>query len=755
MNVRITKLLVTAAVTAVSAATLTGCAGGIGFITNATFIPADQSGPVVRLTASGDLPPAFEFPAGRAGTLELEFAGPYDNGTGLGDCTVTWANVGTTTATPNARNNAYVFSYALPGGVSVGTSSAALDCTVATGDKSGTKYTAAFVMRGVYDYVYWTTGTGVGRARISDPSRSEPGFITGLSEVKALSLYGDKIYFSNSKGIGRADLDGTNVEANVIPLDRSPAAFIVYGGGGSYLDVDTDGNERRSATDRSPFELDGFGQAQVVDALATDGNTWFKASHQSFGGKPWLNSPPTKVHDLNTPPANGLSLVAGVPYWTNGGNISRFDKGFHTETVVKDDGELLGLGYDGRRLLAVRKPSGGGAQIIAMDIDGSKVEVLLDAKDANGGLTVGGGWSPTPRVRVLDRDGKPASEITMPAYGSPDFPVGNPINFSVNNYGNAQLQLTGCSIVEGDQALFSIVANPLCSGFPVLQGNTYPVNVRFTPGSTSGTYRAVVRLTGNINPRGYIDVPITTSWTAPTPSPSGSPSPSPAPVFSVAPSSHDFGTHAVGYPSEYATFTITNAGTAPMTIPAGGVTLAGTNKDDYDLVPGACDEATLAPAQSCTLEVLFSPVAAVGTSTAQLQLVTNATGSPHTVALTGNAVAPALSFAPDPVPTLDVELGRPPATGQIILTNDSTQTVGIATVNLTGADSAKFTLEAGTSCTAGPLPAAASCMIEYSFGPTGIDPTGDYTAAVLVTHNGAGSPLEIPITGNATPPVGP
>ena len=45
-------------------------------------------------------------------------------------------------------------------------------------------------------------------------------------------------------------------------------------------------------------------------------------------------------------------------------------------------------------------------------------------------------------------------------------------------------------------------------------------------------------------------------------------------------------------------------------------------------------------------------------------------------------------------------------------------------------------------------------MIEYSYGPTVADLTGDYTAAVGVTHNGAGSPLEIPITGKAIPPIG-
>lgn len=86
--------------------------------------------------------------------------------------------------------------------------------------------------------------------------------------------------------------------------------------------------------------------------------------------------------------------------------------------------------------------------------------------------------------------------------------------------------------------------------------------------------------------------------------------------------------------------------------------MGGTDATDFDFVPGDCDAATLTPGQTCTVDVLFAPTA-VGARSAQLRIETNAADSPHTVALSGTAVAPALSFSPDPVPDLDTTAGLP------------------------------------------------------------------------------------------------
>lgn len=743
----LSKSVILAAVSAVAAVSLTGCAGVPAQLTRLSFIPANQSGPQVVLTnADPDGLPTYEFPAGRSGSLELEFTGPYGNATGLGKCTLTWANVGQSSAEPTVRDGSYVLTYDLPGGVAAGPSQTDLECDVASGANSGTKYSTSFTMTGIYEYVYWSAGDEILRARISDAIETADTFVSGLSQVHAIAVYGDHVYFTNSQGIGRVDLDGRNVDRDYIPLNKSPRELAVYskGTGIAMTWPDPQPEDQGPPYVRLPVPAD------YIDALTSRGQRWYMAFRLPMPGMAVEGAAP-KV--IATGPATGLAVIDRVPYWSSARTISRLD-GDKTVTVATADHKLLDLAYDGKQLLAL-EATDITPVLMAFDPISGKRSLVGIAYHGKGGLAVGGGEEPVAKVRIRSQKGDLVKEIAMPAYGSPEFREGTQIRFQIENFGTDWLQVRSCSIRGEDAAAFTITSSYLCDQIPLAAGQTTTTSLAFTPSGRSGNYRAVVRLNGAINPRGYIDVPISTSWTAPTPSPSGSPSPSPtaAPVFSVAPSSHDFGTHAVGYPSESMTFTITNSGTAPMTIAAGGVTLEGTNKDDYDLVPGACDEATLAPTQSCTLDVLFSPVA-VGNRTAQLQVVTSAVGSPHSVTLTGNAVAPALSFAPDPVPTLDVELGRPPATGQVMVTNDSPETVRIASINLTGVDSAKFTLEAGSSCSVGPLPAGAACMIEYSFGPTVADLTGDYTAAVGVTHNGAGSPLEIPITGKAIPPIG-
>ena len=105
-----------------------------------------------------------------------------------------------------------------------------------------------------------------------------------------------------------------------------------------------------------------------------------------------------------------------------------------------------------------------------------------------------------------------------------------------------------------------------------------------------------------------------------------------APVLAVSQSSLDFGEQALGSTSLTRTLTVTNTGTAPLLLTNIGVT--GTHASDFRHQP-TCGS-SLAVGRSCRVDVTFRPTT-LGSRTAELSIMTNASGSPHMVSLTGIA----------------------------------------------------------------------------------------------------------------------
>ncbi len=109
----------------------------------------------------------------------------------------------------------------------------------------------------------------------------------------------------------------------------------------------------------------------------------------------------------------------------------------------------------------------------------------------------------------------------------------------------------------------------------------------------------------------------------------------PQPAVSLSANALDFGIVAVGASSSPQTVRITNTGTAALSI--SGSAIAGTMAGDFRLSADGCSGQSVAPGASCTVNVTFTP-AASGAATAQLAFTDTASGSPHTVALTGTGV---------------------------------------------------------------------------------------------------------------------
>ena len=103
------------------------------------------------------------------------------------------------------------------------------------------------------------------------------------------------------------------------------------------------------------------------------------------------------------------------------------------------------------------------------------------------------------------------------------------------------------------------------------------------------------------------------------------------PVANLSASTLDFGTRAINTTTQGSPITLSNIGGAALSIDSIGV--SGANATDFAQTSNC--PASLAPATSCSITVSFTPSAA-GTRTATLVVQDNASGSPHTVSLSGS-----------------------------------------------------------------------------------------------------------------------
>jgi len=106
-----------------------------------------------------------------------------------------------------------------------------------------------------------------------------------------------------------------------------------------------------------------------------------------------------------------------------------------------------------------------------------------------------------------------------------------------------------------------------------------------------------------------------------------------APAVSLSPTSLSFGNHQVNTTSAAQTITLKNSGNAALTIK--GIGLSGPNSGDFHQ-QNTCPNPLEAGA-SCTINVTFTP-SAEGSRSASLAIADNASGSPHSVSLSGTGV---------------------------------------------------------------------------------------------------------------------
>jgi len=198
----------------------------------------------------------------------------------------------------------------------------------------------------------------------------------------------------------------------------------------------------------------------------------------------------------------------------------------------------------------------------------------------------------------------------------------------------------------------------------------------------------------------------------------------------------------VGTPSAPQTVTLTNTGTAILNITS--LTITGANAGDFSQT-NTCPS-SLAAGANCTIAVLFTP-AVVGPRAAALTLVDNASGSPHTVNLSGTGTAPGAGLSPTGLTFTSQAIGATSAAQTLTLTNTGNGNLSITTIAITGANAGDF--GETTTCPLSPSTVAANgtCTISVTFTPTA---TGSRAATVTLTDNASNSPQTAGLTGTGT-----
>jgi len=220
--------------------------------------------------------------------------------------------------------------------------------------------------------------------------------------------------------------------------------------------------------------------------------------------------------------------------------------------------------------------------------------------------------------------------------------------------------------------------------------------------------------------------------------------------LTITPASLTFPATPVRGTSPPQTLTLTNTGSAAVTISSFRFSGSG----DFQSGTTNCFVTTgIAPGSSCSASFLFSPQSS-GPRSGTVTFNSDGFGSPQTVMLTGNGLAPALVVsASTTFPDTPVSGTSPVQT--VTFHNSGTAPEHTTGTTLTGANLADFRVVNNACFPAPPLAPGSDCIVSLTFSPTTVGArnafltvTGDSSAATMLSGNGLGPAKALTITPN-------
>ena len=213
----------------------------------------------------------------------------------------------------------------------------------------------------------------------------------------------------------------------------------------------------------------------------------------------------------------------------------------------------------------------------------------------------------------------------------------------------------------------------------------------------------------------------------------------PVPGIQVSSSSINFGNDVVGSNTSQVLI-ITNTGTASLTITQ--VTETGSAFS----VSGFSLPLNVSVGQQTTVTVAFQPTA-VGATSGNISIASNAPNSPTSVGLTGTGIAATftLSINPASLSFGNVTTGTSSASQNVTITNTGNSSVTISQITLSGS---------GYSMTGGSAPVTLSPLqnlnLSVQFSPVA---AGSVSGSISIVSNASGSPATVSLAGTGVDPV--
>ncbi len=306
-----------------------------------------------------------------------------------------------------------------------------------------------------------------------------------------------------------------------------------------------------------------------------------------------------------------------------------------------------------------------------------------------------------------------------------------PQTLTLTNSGGATLTLGSLSL-SGNNATDFKLGGTCASGGSIAVGGSCTLSVTLAP-VLLGNESATLSIASNA-PTGTVSVAL-----------SGTSVATATPLVNLSVPALGFGTVTFGVPSAPRTVTLTNSGSASLSI----TSIVSTSPEftvTYDC------PSTLAVGATCTISVVYTPVAA--NASEAIVITTNAPSSPNSIDLTGlgtSATMPVLTWSPAATALnfASTVVGVSSASQSLTLTNQGPGAATLNSLGMAGTDAASFALASASTCTAGlTLQAYDACTVAVSFVPGS---TGSKSAILQLATSGT-SPGTVALTGTGASP---